>query len=466
MICTLIVPERGKDMEKKDCSREYDELTKALFSRHKSVQSGSFGDAYDPGLEKMEAFAALLGNPQEKFRTIHVAGTNGKGSVANMLASCLSSAGFRTGLYTSPHLLDFRERARIAFQGESHMVPREYVCEFIKTWQKDMDSLGLSFFEVTTGLAFKWFADSGVDVAVIEAGMGGRLDSTNIITPELSIVTSIGLDHCQWLGDTRALIAAEKAGIFKHGVPALIGESDPETSPVFEEAAWMTCPLSFADKGEPSLWFAHEEILKAMDLQGATQEKNLRTVLSALDILKGIPYFAPLKDADLRHAIETTATAMDFHGRWERLCDNPYVICDIGHNAAALKYNFAQLEKLVADGNFSSLIIIYGIMADKDLDPILPLMPSKATYIFTTPSTSRALPAGDIASRYTEFCKSQGIRTSGIYTSSSVSEAVTMAMKLFQQLAPWDVKAPSPLIYIGGSTFVVAEAVPYFAKRR
>ena len=453
-------------MEKKDFSREYDELTRDLFSRHKSVQTASFGDAYHPGLEKMVDFASILGNPHEKFRTIHIAGTNGKGSVANMLASCLSAAGFKTGLYTSPHILDFRERARIATPDGTVMVPKDYVCEFIKTWQKDMDSMGLSFFEITTGLAFKWFADSGVDVAVIEAGLGGRLDSTNIITPELSIVTSIGLDHCEILGDTRALIAGEKAGIFKHGVPALVGESDPETAPVFEEAAWMTCPLFFADKTEPSMWFAHESILKAMDLQGVTQEKNLRTVLSALDILKGIQYFAPLKDADLRSAIQNTASAMDFHGRWERLCENPYVICDIGHNAAALKYNFAQLEKLVSDGNFSSLIIIYGIMADKDLDSIMPLMPAKATYIFTTPSTPRALPAGDIASRYTSFCKSKGIRTSGIYTSSSVSEAVTMAMRLVQQLAPWDVTAPSPLIYIGGSTFVVAEAVPYFAKRR
>ena len=453
-------------MEKKDFSREYEELTKVLFSRHKSVQSSKFGDAYNPGLEKMVAFASILGNPQEKFKTIHVAGTNGKGSVANMLASCLSSAGFKTGLYTSPHILDFRERARIASNGECGMVPKDFVCDFIKTYQKDMDDLGLSFFEVTTGLAFKWFAESGVDVAVIEVGLGGRLDSTNIITPELSIVTSIGLDHCELLGDTRALIAREKAGIFKPGVPALVGEWDPETGPVFEDAAWMVCPLYFADKKEPSMWYAHEEILRGMDLQGVTQEKNLRTVLSAIDILKGIPSFAPLKSADLRRAIQTTAAAMDFHGRWERLNDIPYVICDIGHNAAALKYNFAQLEKMVSGGNYSSLIIIYGIMADKDLDSIMPLMPAKATYIFTTPSTPRALPAGDIASRYTAFCKSNGIRTPGIYTSSSVSEAVNMAMKLVQQLAPWDVKAPSPLIYIGGSTFVVAEAVPYFAKRR
>lgn len=438
-------------------------MMEALYARHCSVQRTSMGEAYKPGLECMEAFAEALGQPQRSFRAIHVAGTNGKGSVCNMLASCLCEAGFRTGLYTSPHILDFRERARIADGNGTVMVPRDYVMDFMARYGEVVDRLELSFFEITTGLAFKWFADSGVDVAVVEVGMGGRLDSTNIVTPDLAVVTSIGLDHCEWLGGTLAEIAGEKAGIFKPGMPALVGESLPETEPVFEERAWMNCPLSFADKAEPRLWFMHGDILSRMDLQGRYQEANLRTVLCAVDILSGMDFYAPLKDADVASAIEGTARRMDFHGRWERLSRQPYVIADIGHNAAALKHNFAQLEDAVTDGSFSSLIIVYGVMADKDLDAIMPLMPRDAIYIFTTPSTPRALPAERIASRYKAFCKASGRRHSGIYTSATVQEAVTMAVRIVRQLAPWDVKAPAPLIYIGGSTFVVADALPYFA---
>ena len=324
----------------------------------------------------------------------------------------------------------------------------------------------LSFFEITTGLAFKWFADEKVDVAVIETGLGGRLDSTNVITPELSVVTTIGLDHCAQLGNTLAAIAGEKAGIFKSGVPALVGESNPETDPVFDEKAWMVCPLIYADKIQPSQWHCRQDILREMDLQADAQEKNLRTVLAAIDILKEIPGFEALSDAgSVREGIVDTARRTGFHGRWERLSETPFVIADIGHNPQALAYNFKQLRRYVDEGRCSSLIIVYGVMADKDLDGILPLMPADATYIFTAPQTSRALPADDILKRFTAF---QGGKALRAYSAPTVRQAVQMALQLAQTLSGQTSRSASadkpvpPLVFIGGSAFVVAEALPLF----
>jgi len=475
----------------------YEALLQEIFSRFPSVQRAGFTvNAYKPGLEGMQAFEEALGHPSRKFRTIHVAGTNGKGSVANMLASALASCGIRTGLYTSPHLVDFRERMLVAglkFAAEGNvspgakkiadapgdtlpsaakqvsasLIPKEYVFDFLTEWRPYFLEQRLSFFEITTGLAFKWFADSGVEVAVVEVGLGGRLDSTNVLEkPSLTIVTTIGLDHCALLGNTLPEIAAEKAGIFKPGVPALVGESQEATAQVFKEKAWMNCPLTFADHVRPSLWHRHAEILKKMDLTAPVQKKNLRTVLAAVDILKDLLPFQALNNAEaVLDGIEHTARNMQFHGRWERLSAQPYVLADIGHNAHALQYNFAQLEAMVQSGQFSSLIIVYGIMADKDLDAILPLMPRDATYIFTTPDTPRALPAGEILRRFNEF---RGGASTRAFFSSSVRQAVQMAIQLAQNLggpasrsASAENLAPT-LIYIGGSTFVVAEAVPIF----
>ena len=446
----------------------YEALLQEIFSRFPSVQMAGFAvNAYKPGLEGMLAFDEALGHPSRAFRSIHVAGTNGKGSVANMLASALASCGVRVGLYTSPHLIDFRERMVVADTTPSaEMVPKEYVYSFLTEWKPYFLEHRLSFFEITTGMAFKWFADSGVEVAVVEVGLGGRLDSTNILQPALSVVTTIGLDHCALLGSTQPEIAAEKAGIFKSGIPALVGETQEETAQVFKEKAWMNCPLTFADAVRPSLWHRHAEILKKMDLTAPVQKKNLRTVLAAIDILKELPPFQALQNTDaVLEGIENTARNMHFHGRWERLSAQPYVLADIGHNAHALQHNFAQLEAMVASGRFSSLIIVYGIMADKDLNAILPLMPRDATYIFTTPNTPRALPAGEILRRFNEF---RGGASTRAFFSSSVRQAVQMAIQLAQNLggpasrsASAENLAPS-LIYIGGSTYVVAEAVPLF----
>ena len=444
----------------------YGALLEEIFQRFPSVQKTDFATAYKPGLAGMEAFCEALGHPERAFKSIHVAGTNGKGSVASLLASALAGVGLRTGLYTSPHLVDFRERARIVTGDTFELIPKEFVFDFLTTWEPYFIEKGLSFFEITTGLAFKWFADAGVDAAVIEAGLGGRLDSTNVITPELALVTTIGLDHCALLGNTLEAIAGEKAGIFKPGVPALVGESNPETDPVFDDKAWMLCPLTYADKIRPSLWHRRQAILKKMDLQADVQEKNLRTVLAAVDILKQVPGFKALADTEGALAgIAGAARRTGFRGRWERLSELPFVICDIGHNPQALQYNFAQLRRYVEEGRCSSLIIVYGIMADKDLDSILPLMPVDATYIFTAPQTARALPAAEILKRFTA---APAVAPRRAYTADSVRQAVQMALQLAQTLSQQTNRSASaskpvpPLVFIGGSAFVVAEALPLF----
>ena len=447
----------------------YRALLEEIFQRFPSVQKTDFATAYKPGLAGMEAFCEALGHPERAFKSIHVAGTNGKGSVASLLTAALAGVGLRVGLYTSPHLVDFRERARIVAGDSFDLIPKDFVFDFLITWEPYFIQHGLSFFEITTGLAFKWFADAGVDAAVIETGLGGRLDSTNVITPELALVTTIGLDHCALLGNTLEAIAGEKAGIFKPGVPALVGESNPETDPVFDDKSWMLCPLTYADKVRPSLWHRRQDILKKMDLQADVQEKNLRTVLAAVDILKQIPGFKALADTEgVLAGITGAARRTGFRGRWERLSELPFVICDIGHNPQAVQYNFAQLRRYVEEGRCSSLIIVYGIMADKDLDSILPLMPVDATYIFAAPDTARALPAAEILKRFTSAQAAQAGAPLRAYAADSVRQAVQMAMQLAQTLSQQTNRSASaskpvpPLVFIGGSAFVVAEALPLF----
>lgn len=413
-------------------TQTYDRLLADLFEKHPTVQKDGFvAGAYKPGLAGMEAFDAALGHPWRKFKTIHVAGTNGKGSVSSMLAAALAATGLRVGLYTSPHLIDFRERIKIISAAErdstpnAEMIPKEAVFAFLT----EQNLSGLSFFEITTGMAFWWFAEQEVDAAVIEVGLGGRLDSTNIILPELSVITSIGLDHCAMLGGTRAEIAFEKAGIFKPGVPALVWGWDGQTGPVFEShAAEVPCPLFFAEE------FETEDI--GLDLTGPCQGINLRTVLAALELL-GI-------DAD-RDALARTARITGFRGRWERLLPEPETICDIGHNPAALQLNF---ERLTALGR--PLFIVYGVMADKDLDGIAPLMPGGAEYFLVAPATSRSLPVAALEERLSKL--RPDIRACA---APSVADGVKMAVKKASGV-------PGSLVYIGGSTFVVAEAVELF----
>ena len=428
----------------------YNELVEELFRRFPSVQKGPFQEGYKPGLERMFSFTEALGHPERQFRSIHIAGTNGKGSVANMLACALASAGLRTGLFTSPHLLDFRERMRIAAPLE--LISREYVYDFLTKWWPWIEENELSFFEITTGMAFRWFADSGVEAAVIETGLGGRLDATNVITPVLSVVTTIGLDHCAYLGDTLAAIAAEKAGIFKRGVPALVGETRPETKPVFEEKARDFCPLRFADARVPSLYSFASMIVADMDLAAPVQrKKNLKTVLTAVEMLQQMPGFQALQDVPkVMVGIAHTARRMGFRGRWELLFRHPDVICDIGHNPQALEASFAALRGYLEKGRYSALYVVYGVMADKDLDAIIPLMPREARWFFATPDTPRALPSSEILLRF------QAAGGSGL-AFDSVPQAVEAAMEQAQEAGG------NPLVFIGGSTFVVADALPLFA---
>lgn len=445
--------------------QDYDEIIKNLFARHQSVQSAGFNpDSYKPGLDRIRELDRKMGSPSERLRFVHVAGTNGKGSVCSMLAASLSGNGCRVGLFTSPHLLDFRERIKIVEDGGCRMIPRDSVLEFLQKY----DSPELSFFEITTGLALWYFDRCQVDIAVLEVGLGGLLDSTNIVVPEVSIVTSIGLDHCALLGDTRALIAGQKAGIFKSGVPAVVGERDDETAPVFEAAAAAVhCPLFFADDydfenclqeylaenrddnrpdassvipdsiGDLSL----DDIAARMDLKGEWQSKNLRTVLCALDLLGEEP------DVE---AITHAAAITGLHGRWETVGTSPLTIADIGHNPAALKENFARLRAEMDGGAYDKLLIVYGIMADKDLQGILPLMPLDAEYFFAAPDTPRALPAAVILSE-----------AKALLPSAQACESVSDALLKARAAA-----TPKSLIYVGGSAFVVAYCLKFLQSSK
>ena len=506
---------------------EYKELLDKIFVRFPSVQSSGFGaSSYKPGLEHMSEFLEVLGNPHRAYKTVHVAGTNGKGSVCNMMASALAATGLKTGLYTSPHILDFRERMRVLDEGKargcppkarnygqwpledtpapssrharpllfrharldraSHpchfdrsgeiysLVPKEYVFNFLKQWGGEFERLNLSFFEITTGMAFKWFADAGVDIAVIEVGLGGRLDSTNVITPELSIITSIGLDHCDLLGDTLEAIAGEKAGIIKPGVPVVIGEYRPETAPVFiAKATENNAPIYFAEGlghlSGPQSGPTHQMPKITLDLQGEYQEANLRTVLTALSIMEmpdqvGHDVILAVGHDVMNDAIAHTAVRAGFGGRWEHLSEQPLVICDIGHNAHALRHNFGQLESMMASGEYDCLIIVYAVMADKDLDAILPLMPKQARYIFTTPKGKRALPAERIKERFLHFGRND--KNEARNDKEKASERALKAIDDVQEAVKAALHEASaykkPIIYIGGSTFAVAEAKPLF----
>lgn len=454
-------------MEARYTEEQYQSMLQDLFRRFPSFQQAGTA-AYKPGIENMLVFDQLTGHPHRKFKVIHVAGTNGKGSVSSMLTSVLSASGLKTGLFTSPHILDFRERARIV-QGDSlEYISKDFIWDFCERWHDTFDHLDLSLFEISTMMAFEWFASEGVEVAVIETGLGGRFDSTNIVTPVLSVITNIGLDHCNILGDTLPEIAFEKAGIIKPCVPVVVGESDPEINPVFERKVLYTnlpepkfmgsrteimSLLTFADKVAPTMWDKHKEILSRMDLQGACQRHNLRTVLAALGVLD-----VPFDRACVAEAIERTAARTDFHGRWERIMEDPVVICDIGHNEHGLKLNMKRLSDMLAAGECGSLVIVYGIMSDKDFHSIAHLLPSEAHYVFTSAPGPRALPAESLAQKYTAYCAEEGISCASYQVEQDPSKAMQMALEAASDMN-------EPLIYVGGSTYVVAEVIRWFQEK-
>lgn len=403
--------------------------------------------AYKPGLDNTIALMEHLGNPHTKFRSIHVAGTNGKGSTSHLIAAVLQAAGYKVGLYTSPHLVDFRERIRINGQ----MIPKENVVQFVEDNRIFLDQVKPSFFETTMALAFDYFAQQQVDIAVVEVGLGGRLDSTNIITPLLSVITNIGLDHTEFLGHTLKDIAREKAGIIKPNVPCVIGETDPETAPVFIEAAKQNG--IYGDGLETTdcrIWFAdqcgymrkrRQREAPICQLQGLYQDKNQQTAYIALQVLRNYtPYTLHLTPYTISEGFANVCTLTGLRGRWEVLRDKPLTICDTGHNSHGIKYVAEQLRAL--NIKHSTLHIVFGMVNDKDIDIVLNLLPKDAQYYFTQAKTHRAIPASELQ---VKFGAGQAFPT--------VIEAVQAAQKE---------ATDEDIIFIGGSNYVVGESLTLF----
>lgn len=390
--------------------------------------------AYKPGLDNTYRLMEHLGNPHQKLRCIHIAGTNGKGSTSHLIAAALQASGKKVGLYTSPHLVDFRERIRI--QGE--MISQEAVAQFVEHNRSFLDLVKPSFFETTMAMAFQYFAEQEVDIAVIEVGLGGRLDSTNIITPILSVITNIGLDHTEFLGTTLAAIAAEKAGIIKEHVPVVIGETDVETESVFvAKTAECQSKITFADQ-EPA------NPIVDCQLKGCYQEKNIQTAYVALRTLGDVSADA------ICTGFAHVATLTGLRGRWEILCQKPLTICDTGHNSHGIKYVVRQLTELIKQGK--RVHYIFGMVDDKDVDVVLTMLPKEADYYFTQATTHRAIPAEKLA----QMAFSHGLRGK-YYTKTTENSAVAEAILAAQKTA-----SSEDVIFIGGSNYVVGEAIPLF----
>lgn len=406
--------------------------------------------AYKANLDNALELDEMCGHPHKQYKTIHVAGTNGKGSVSHMLASVLQCAGYKTGLFTSPHLLDFRERIRV----NGKMISEEEVIHFIESHKDKFLDIHPSFFEMTSAMSFEYFKRQAVDVAVIEVGLGGRLDSTNIITPVLSIITNITFDHTDLLGNTLEKIAGEKAGIIKDRIPVVVGETHSETETVFKNtAATKKSSLSFADqqyKAEQGKSENHtrqtlkiktisnqEETNYSLDLLGNYQEKNICTVLAAIDVLKTQGFL--ITDESIKTGLKETSSRTGLMGRWQVLGQKPLIICDTGHNEDGIQWVVKQIEQV----EYQNLHFVFGVVNDKDISRILPLLPKHAEYYFTRASIPRAMDEQQLM----ELGKEYGLKGMAY---KNVREAIDAAK----------IKSHSnDLIFIGGSTFVVAEAL-------
>lgn len=443
----------------------YSETLEYLYNAAPAYEKVGAG-AYKEGLSNTIALDEHFGHPHRRYYTIHIAGTNGKGSVSHTLAALLQVAGYKVGLYTSPHLVDFNERIRVNGQPISH----EYVINFVRKERNFFEPLSPSFFELTTAMAFKYFADKCVDIAVIETGLGGRLDCTNIITPLLSIITNISFDHTAFLGNTLGKIAGEKAGIIKEGVPVIIGEHNDETRKVFERKAREThSPIFFAQdnqyiissqatgnggrKYETTCFGTFEGALG-----GDCQEKNVNTILNTLLPLakamkrSGMP---PLKDTlrekgvtlinIIQEALKNVCSATGLMGRWQILDHEPLIICDTGHNLAGWQYLARQIERVGEERQQNNAIgttrIVFGMVDDKDVDAVLELLPRKAVYYFTQASTHRAIPVEKL------LAMARKKDLNGI-AYSSVKEAYNNAISDSR---------PDDFIFIGGSSYIVAD---------
>jgi dihydrofolate synthase/folylpolyglutamate synthase len=401
--------------------------------------------AYKPDLTNTIKLCEALGNPQQKFKSIHVAGTNGKGSTSHMLASILQTAGFKTGLYTSPHLVDFRERIKI----DGVYCSKEFVVEFTEKIKPLIATIQPSFFEITVAMAFSYFAEQKVDIAVIEVGLGGRLDSTNIITPEVSIITNIGLDHTQFLGDTIPQIAGEKAGIIKKEVPCIVCEYTEETKPVFDAAAIHTS-LAYGSELFTILdiKYTHDylgvQVLNKktedvqtyqLDLNGSYQAKNVQGVLGAIGILQTKGW--PISNQHIHDGLSHVKKNTGLYGRWQMIGTNPTTVVDVAHNVAGIQTLLSQI-KLV---NHQQLHIVFGMVKDKDIDSVLALLPTQATYYFTQAQIERAIDANELQQK-----AGQHGLTGNVF--AHVNEAIAAAQKQAQV---------ADLIVVCGSVFLVGE---------
>ena len=403
----------------------YSETLNWMFSRLPMYQrQGSI--AFKKDLTNSIALSEVLQNPQNKFKSIHVAGTNGKGSTSHLLASVLQEAGYKVGLYTSPHLKDFTERIKI----NGKPIRKNCVINFIKRNKEFLENQKLSFFEMTVGLAFEHFAKKKVDFAIIETGLGGRLDSTNIIHPIASVITNIGLDHTQFLGESLPEIAFEKAGIIKKNIPVIIGERQQEVATVF---------INIAKKHQAPIYFASEQISQEFktDLKGSYQKYNVKTALQTLLVLRNMQFKIP--DIAIKNGFLKVVQNTNLQGRWQILENVPKIICDTAHNQEGLAYVMEQLK----EENYTNLHIVFGVVKDKKLAQILPLFPKDATYYFCKPNVPRGLDAFELQKKAIDYNLKGGVY-------ASVTKALEEAKKNTTN---------EDVIFIGGSTFVVAEVV-------
>lgn len=428
---------------------DYDNTLKYLYEQLPVFQREG-KSAYKANLNNTHALDTYFKYPHQSYKTIHVAGTNGKGSVSHMLASVLQEAGLKVGLYTSPHLVDMRERIKV--NGE--MASKQYVVDFVADNMDMITKIQPSFFELMVMMAFQYFAQEKVDVAIIEVGMGGRLDSTNVITPLLSLITNIGLDHTQFLGNTIAQIATEKGGIIKLGVPVVMGERKAESQNVLQKMAdEKQSPLTFAEdefvfqssknilEGQ-EVNFLHKGIQKQFitDLQGEYQKKNLATVLCALEVLKEQLKILPKNVLD---GLCKVAASTGLSGRWQVLGNHPYIVCDTGHNREGLDYVITQLLNVKCD----KMHCVLGLVSEKNAAQILSLFPSNAHFHITKANISRAMETKELAAA------AQNLKLE-FTVNNTVKDAINQALKNAE---------PNDLVFIGGSTFVVAEALEYFS---
>jgi dihydrofolate synthase / folylpolyglutamate synthase len=402
--------------------------------------------AFKNDLKNTHALCGHLGNPERNLKTVHVAGTNGKGSTSHAICSVLMEAGYKVGLYTSPHLKSFTERIKI--NGKD--IPENEVVQFVETNRTFLEELKPSFFEMTVGMAFWFFAKEKVDIAVIEVGMGGRLDSTNVIIPELSVITNISYDHMQFLGDTLPLIAAEKAGIIKTKVPVVVSQKQKETFPVFlKKAEEFQAPIYFAEDfiqikrsglhsgGKRSFDVTDERIQYTIqiDLLGNYQQKNLPGILQSIKILKKLGW--SIEDEDVKAGLRNIVSNTGLKGRWQILGESPLIVCDTGHNEDGIKLIVEQIGELT----FNRLFMVIGMVNDKDISKVLSMLPKEAWYIFCQAKIPRAMEAEELSSKAFEV----GLK-------GEVIRDVNMAIEKVKDLA-----SKEDLIFIGGSTFVVAE---------